>query len=263
MLLYASLILLVVFAILVCFFRDLLYAAVSLALASVMLSVVLFQYGANIAAVFELSVCAGLITVLFVSTVSMTKDSDQANESRLPAYFLPFILVLFLGLDFFLVKWLAGSTLVGAGFPATPAELSERVLGTAHDGYRRPGQPDSGRRFRHPNHHAGAVREEDMTEETILLLLSGLLLFMVGVYLMFAYRNLLRVILGVEVMAKGVTLVLLAAGVFRGSVEYIQALIVTFIIVETILAAVVLAITFVAQRIYNSLDIRNLSKLKG
>ena len=102
-----------------------------------------------------------------------------------------------------------------------------------------------------------------MTEETILLLLSGLLLFMVGVDLMFAYRSLLRVILGVEVMAKGVTLVLLAAGVFRGSVEYIQSLIVTFIIVETILAAVVLAITFVAQRIYNSLDIRNLSKLKG
>jgi len=128
MLLYASLILLVVFAILVCFFRDLLYAAVSLALASVMLSVVLFQYGANIAAVFELSVCAGLITVLFVSTVSMTKDSDQANESRLPAYFLPFILVLFLGLDFFLVKWLAGSTLVGAGFPATPGLNFQNVF---------------------------------------------------------------------------------------------------------------------------------------
>jgi NADH-quinone oxidoreductase subunit J len=128
MLLYASLILLVVFALLVCVFRDLLYAAVSLALASVMLSAVLFQYGANIAAVFELSVCAGLITVLFVSTVSLTKNSDQAAESRLPAYFLPFILVLFLGLDFFLVKWLAGSTLLGAGAPPVPGANFHRVF---------------------------------------------------------------------------------------------------------------------------------------
>lgn len=99
--------LLVVFVILCAVFRDLLYAAISLALASVMLAMILFRYHANVAAVFELSVCAGLITVLFVSTASLTKDSDKKTESRLAVWFLPFILLLFVGVDLFLVRWLA------------------------------------------------------------------------------------------------------------------------------------------------------------
>ncbi len=106
-LLIASLVLMIVCVVLLGLFRDLLYAAIALALASVMLSVVLFQLGANVAAAFELSVCAGLITVLFVSTVSLTKDSDQKSESRLPRWFLlPMVLVL-AGGSYFLVDWLA------------------------------------------------------------------------------------------------------------------------------------------------------------
>jgi NADH-quinone oxidoreductase subunit J len=114
-LLLGSLVLMVVFIVLLGVFRDLLYAALALALASVMLAVVLFQFGANIAAVFELSVCAGLITVLFVSTVSLTKDSDQKTESRLPAAFVVPMAIVFAGASYFLVRWL-GSTL-----PAPPS----------------------------------------------------------------------------------------------------------------------------------------------
>jgi len=105
MLLWISLALVVIFATMVCIFRDLIYAAISLAFASVALSVVLFLFQANMAAVFELSVCAGLITVLFVSTISLTKDSDQGAETRIPAYFAPFFLLLFVGLAFFMVSW--------------------------------------------------------------------------------------------------------------------------------------------------------------
>lgn len=86
--------------------KDLLKAAVALAAASVFLSVVLFHHGAWVAAVFELSVCAGLITVLFVSTVSLTKDSDQNEESRITGYLLPAFLLFFIGLDFFALKWI-------------------------------------------------------------------------------------------------------------------------------------------------------------
>ena len=114
-LLIGCLVALVVAVVLLGVFRDLLYAAVALALASVVLSIVLFQFGANIAAVFELSVCAGLITVLFVSTVSLTKDSDQKTEARLPAVFLLPMLVLFAGVAYFLVHRL------GAALPAPVA----------------------------------------------------------------------------------------------------------------------------------------------
>lgn len=121
MLLWALLGLIVILAMGCCLFKDLLYVAISLAALSAVLALVLFQFGANFAGVFELSVCAGLITVLFVATVSLTKDSDREKQLRLPAYFLPLFILIFVGLDIFVVQWLArsvltaGSTQVASG----------------------------------------------------------------------------------------------------------------------------------------------------
>jgi len=108
-LLIGCLALLVLSVVLLGVFRDLLYGAAALAAASVILSIVLFRFGANVAAAFELSVCAGLITVLFVATVSLTKDSDQKTEARLPVLFLVPMVALFAGVSYFLVSWLAGA----------------------------------------------------------------------------------------------------------------------------------------------------------
>lgn len=112
MLLLTCLILLLLFVVVIGLFRDLIYAAVALALSSAMVAMILFIFSANTAAVFELSVCAGLITVLFVSTVSLTKDSDQKTENRYAMYLFPAFVLLFLGIDFVLVKWLVKTFLV-------------------------------------------------------------------------------------------------------------------------------------------------------
>ena len=102
-----------------------------------------------------------------------------------------------------------------------------------------------------------------MSNEIQLLLASGLLLMMLGVYMLIMYRSLLRLIIGVELIAKGVTLIFLGAGVYRQDIGFIQSLVVTFVIVETVLAAVMLALVILAHRTYGSLDIRLLSKLRG
>jgi multisubunit Na+/H+ antiporter MnhC subunit len=102
-----------------------------------------------------------------------------------------------------------------------------------------------------------------MNDEILLLLGCGLLLMMLGVYVLILYRNLLRLIIGVEMVAKGVTLIFLSAGIYRQDINFIQSLIVTFIIVETVLAAVMLSLVVRAHKIYGSLDIRHLSKLRG
>ncbi len=88
--------------------KNLLRAAVSLALASVTLSAILFMKGAWMAAFFELSVCAGLITVLFVSTLSLTRDSDTKTEARVPGniFFFMMALMVFLAVDVYAVKWI-------------------------------------------------------------------------------------------------------------------------------------------------------------
>ncbi len=78
--------------------RSLLKAAITLALTSALLSVVMFLMGATLAAVFELSVCAGLITVVFISSISMTRihTSEELREKKKERRkrFLPLIAVV-------------------------------------------------------------------------------------------------------------------------------------------------------------------------
>lgn len=80
--------------------RGLVRAAVGLAATSVLLTALLFFLGAGLAAVFELSVCAGLITVVFVSTIAMTRPYSSAElmvktRVRMRRYwYLPLILVV-------------------------------------------------------------------------------------------------------------------------------------------------------------------------
>lgn len=53
--------------------RSLLKATIGLAATSAVITILMFRLGSPLAAVFELSVCTGLITVVFVSTISLTK----------------------------------------------------------------------------------------------------------------------------------------------------------------------------------------------
>ena len=77
----------------------LLRATLGLALTSALLSVVMFALGATLAAVVELSVCAGLISVVLVSVTSLTqprslKEAVEARKSRLRRFWpLPLVLL--------------------------------------------------------------------------------------------------------------------------------------------------------------------------
>ncbi len=73
--------------------KKLLNSAIMLAIVSIGLSLLLFAYSSPWAAVFELSVCAGLITVLFISAVSLVKnDKEQQKEKQIKYSIFPLIL---------------------------------------------------------------------------------------------------------------------------------------------------------------------------
>jgi NADH-quinone oxidoreductase subunit J len=80
--------------------RSLLRAAIGLALMSIVLAILMFRLNSGLAAVFELSVCAGLIPVLFVSTISLThpltkEEVLQHMKDRIRRFwYLPFITVV-------------------------------------------------------------------------------------------------------------------------------------------------------------------------
>jgi NADH-quinone oxidoreductase subunit J len=80
--------------------RGLVRAALGLAATSILLTILMFMLGAGLAAVFELSVCGGLVTVIFVSTIAMTQPSSKSEllektRHRLRRYwYLPAIIVV-------------------------------------------------------------------------------------------------------------------------------------------------------------------------
>jgi len=105
----ALLILTIVAALWTVMARSLLKSAIGLAITSALISIIIFRLNSPLAAVFELSVCAGLITAIFVSTISLTKPLThkqilQISKDRFKRYcYLPIILVI-IGVVLILMK---------------------------------------------------------------------------------------------------------------------------------------------------------------
>ncbi len=79
---YLTMSLLILFAFLAVFLKDVLLSVLSLASVSALLSILFFQLGCPVAGVFELSVGAGLITVLVVLTISFIQTRREKGQER-------------------------------------------------------------------------------------------------------------------------------------------------------------------------------------
>jgi len=128
-LLIVSLCIVAVTSILAVMIRSMLKSAISLAAASVFLAIVIFMMGAHWAAVVELSVCAGLITVVFVSAISLTtterRGEENSEEHRRRYAFLPFLLI-FMGIGLITVLALNNFQInIGDIIPASFKEFGD------------------------------------------------------------------------------------------------------------------------------------------
>jgi len=91
---------------------------------------------------------------------------------------------------------------------------------------------------------------------------AAVLLF-IGIYCLLTMRNLIKLFIGIEIISKAITLALITSGLLRGNMALAQALTITFIVVEVSMVAVALAIIINIYRHTGSLDVRQLTKLKG
>lgn len=77
--------------------RSILKSAIYLAAASAALAVVMFLLGATWAAVFEVSVCSGLVTVVFISAISLSnmkkEDVQKLYDDKKRMAYLPYVLL--------------------------------------------------------------------------------------------------------------------------------------------------------------------------
>jgi multisubunit Na+/H+ antiporter MnhC subunit len=90
-----------------------------------------------------------------------------------------------------------------------------------------------------------------------------IMLFIIGFYYVLMTYNLVRALIGLEILIKAVTLLLVVVGYAGHRLAFIQSLIITLIVIEVVLIAVAVGILLGVHGKNNSLDVRELRKLKG
>ena len=101
--------------------------------------------------------------------------------------------------------------------------------------------------------------------ENLFPLFGGLIviLMLIGLYCILAAENVIRILIGIEVLTKSATLAIVLAGYMTGRVALAQCLAITLIIVEVAVIAVASGIAVGIFRQNGSLETSELKSLKG
>lgn len=95
---YICLGLMFIFGVSAVMFRSMIKSAIALAAASAVLGIIMFQLNSVWAALFEISVCSGLVTVIFISAISLSnadkEDIEKLYEDKKRMAFLPPVLII-------------------------------------------------------------------------------------------------------------------------------------------------------------------------
>jgi NADH:ubiquinone oxidoreductase subunit K len=94
-------------------------------------------------------------------------------------------------------------------------------------------------------------------------LVAVLGLLAVGFYALLARRNLIKVVIGLQLLVKGAVLALVLAGTANGQMQVAQSMAVTVIVADTIVAVIGMALAVQVRRRTGSLDTQRLSTLRG
>ena len=93
-----------------------------------------------------------------------------------------------------------------------------------------------------------------------LIVVIGLL--GVGLYALLKVRNLIKVVVALQILVKGAMLAFVLVGRLTGQVNLGQSLALTVIVADTIVAVVGLTLAVQVRRKFGSLDIKDLTTLK-
>lgn len=88
------------------------------------------------------------------------------------------------------------------------------------------------------------------------------LLCIIGLYCILATFNMIRVLIGVELLMKAVTLLFVVVGYITGHSALIQSMVITLIVIEVVVIAIAVGIVLGIHGHNKTLDTRNLRNLK-
>jgi multicomponent Na+:H+ antiporter subunit C len=101
-----------------------------------------------------------------------------------------------------------------------------------------------------------------MIELWAQLILFIFVIFCIGFYCLIAKHNLLKLIIGVEAIAKAATLAFIAGGWIQKNYAISQALVITIILIEVVVVAVALSMAVNVYRQTGTLAISAIRRLK-
>jgi len=90
-----------------------------------------------------------------------------------------------------------------------------------------------------------------------------ILLFVTGFYCILVSFNIIRILVGLEILIKAATLLILLAGYLCGRTALAQSIVITLIVIEIVFMVVGGGVAFWAFQHNKTIDPRKLSNLKG
>lgn len=96
----------------------------------------------------------------------------------------------------------------------------------------------------------------------LIVLIAVLGLLGIGLYCLLASRNLIKVVVAMQIMVKGAMLLLVLVGRLRNQIPLAESMAFTVIVADTIVAVVGLALAVQIRRHFGTLDIKALTTLK-
>jgi len=85
----------------------------------------------------------------------------------------------------------------------------------------------------------------------------------VGLYGLLATRNLIKMVAVLQILVKAAVIALVLAGRVSGRINLSQSLAATVIVADTVVAVIGLALAVRVRQRFGSLDLKDLSSLKG
>ena len=96
------------------------------------------------------------------------------------------------------------------------------------------------------------------------VVLAGVLgLLGIGLYGLLVLRNLIKIVIALQILGKAAVLALVLAGNVAGQIHLGQSLAATVIVADTVVAVIGLALAVQVRRRFGTLDVKVLSSLRG
>lgn len=95
------------------------------------------------------------------------------------------------------------------------------------------------------------------------VLTATVMLVVTGLYCIIVTSNLIRALVGAEIMIKGITLLIIYVGKITGKIALCQELVITLIVIEVVVMVVAGGIILSIFRNSGHIDAKKLNELKG